>query len=180
MSRLTEVIKQVKENTQAWIYDKNGNIADNVICGDVLEWLYELMDYEINVSDSFIEGFKHSKGIDNIYTYNYNACVSKDISIWYKVNCPVAIICIHLYGDARAHFSEDFAVRMEGDAMYELLNLESVTQSKPINDHLVADIDIFEETYAVYDTEKQEEVGYYYESEVEDLFKLLEEEAVVC
>ena len=64
--------------------------------------------------------------------------------------------------------------------MYELLNLESVTQSKPINDHLVADIDIFEETYAVYDTEKQEEVGYYYESEVEDLLKLLEEEAVVC
>ena len=76
MSRLTNVIEQVKENRQAWIYDEDGNIRDGIICGDVMEWLDELRDYEINVSDKFIEDFKRSLGTDNIYTYNINSCVT--------------------------------------------------------------------------------------------------------
>ena len=177
MSRLTEVIKEVKESRKgAWIYDENGNIRDDVICGDVLEWLEELKDYEINVSDKFISDFKRKRNVNNLYTYNYSTCVDKDISIHYIVGCPVAVICIHLYGDARAHFSEDFVVKMNGDALYDLLNLASVMQFKdiPYDDRYSIDIDIFEETYCVYDREKDEEIGYYYELELEDLLREME------
>ena len=53
MSRLTNVIEAVKASrlgeNKAWIYDENGNISDEVICGDVIPFLEELKEYEIEI-----------------------------------------------------------------------------------------------------------------------------------
>ena len=73
MSRLTNVIEAVKAirvgKNRAWIYDENGNISDEVICGDVIPFLEELKEYEIEKSDEFIEDF--IKDADNFYTYGF-------------------------------------------------------------------------------------------------------------
>ena len=42
---------------------------------------------------------------------------------------------------------------------------------KDVNDHMVADLNIFSETYNVYDYEKQEDVGEFYELELKDLLE---------
>ena len=50
MTKLDAVIKDIKEVNKmgnAWIYDADGNIKDDVICGSVLPLLYELKDYEV-------------------------------------------------------------------------------------------------------------------------------------
>ena len=176
MSRLTKVIEEVKANTQAWIFDKNGNILDDVLIGDIIPWLEELREYEINVKDEFFYHFRSLEGTYNLYTYNYCAKISKDVSIWYRTGCPVAIICVHLHGDAMHNFSDFFAVKMNGiDALNCLLGLESVTQSKVLpydSDRYVADINIFSETYSLYDTLLQEEVGnFFYDLDMSDLLR---------
>ena len=53
--------------------------------------------------------------------------------------------------------------------------LENWIQSKMINDRYSADIDLMSETYSVYDYEKQENVGDFYEREVEDLLNQINE-----
>ena len=54
--------------------------------------------------------------------------------------------------------------------------LENWIQSKIINDRYSADIDLLSETYSVYDYEKQEDVGYFYALEVEDLLNQINED----
>ena len=175
MSRLTEVIKEVKANTQAWIFDDNGNIRDDVLIGDVVPWLEELREYEINVKDQFFHHFINLDETFNFCTYNYCAKISKDVSIWYQTNCPVAVICVHLCGDGTCNFFHFFAVKMNGvDALSCLLGLESVTQSKVLpydSNRYVADINIFSETYSLYDTLLQEEVGNFYVLDMSDLLR---------
>lgn len=177
MSRLTNVIKQVKDSrigeNRAWIYDENGNISNDVICGDIIPYLKELKNYEIDATDEFISNFK--KDADNYYSYNYGDCVDKDISIWYKKGNPVAVICVHLYGDARHGFGSDFVVEMDDYyddcVLTQLLQLDSVYQTVSINDRYYADINLFSETYDVYDCEINDTIGTYYEIEKKDLFE---------
>ena len=50
MTKLDAVIEDIKEVNKtcgAWIYDADGNIKDDVICGSILPLLYELKDYEV-------------------------------------------------------------------------------------------------------------------------------------
>jgi hypothetical protein len=177
MSRLTNVIEAVKASrigeNRAWIYNENGNISNDVICGDIIPYLEELKDYEIDATDEFISEFK--KDADNYYSYNYGTNIDKDISIWYKENCSIAIICIHLYGDARYGFSDDFVVEMndyyDNCVLTQLLQLDSVYQIIDINDKYSADIDIFSEEYSVYNYEENKDVGYFYETEKKDLLE---------
>ena len=177
MSRLTDVIKQVKDSrkgkNRAWIYDENGNISNDVICGDIIPYLEELIDYEIDVYDSFITRFL--KDADNYYSYNYNNCIDKDISIWYKKGNPTAIICVHLYGDARSGFSDYFVVEMDDYyddcVLTQLLQMDSVYQTVSINDRYGADVNIFSEEYDVYDYKENKTIGTYWEIEKKDLFE---------
>ena len=177
MSRLTNVIEEVKASrigkNRAWIYDEDGNISNDVICGDIIPYLEELKDYEIDATDEFISEFK--KDADNYYSYNYGTNIDKDISIWYKENCSIAIICVHLYGDARYGFSDDFVVEMndyyDNCVLTQLLQLDSVYQIIDINDKYSADIDIFSEEYSVYNYEENKDVGYFYETEKKDLLE---------
>ena len=181
MSRLTDVIKQIKDSrkgeNRAWIYDENGSISNDVICGDIIPYLEELKDYEIDATDEFISEFK--KDADNYYSYNYGNCIDKDISIWYKKGNPVAIICVHLFGDARWGFSEDFVVEMndyyDDCVLTQLFQMESVYQTIDINDRYSADINIFSESYEIYDSEKNESVCTDYTIEKKDVLEAIEE-----
>ena len=160
MSRLTDVIEAVKASrtgeNRAWIYDENGNISNEVICGDVIPFLEELKEYEIEKSDEFIENF--IKDAENFYTYNYNCAIDKDISVWYKNDNPIMIVCVHLFGDARWGFSDYFVIEMDDyyddTPLTQFLQLDSVYQTVDINNRYCADINIFREEYDVYDTEE--------------------------
>ncbi len=173
MSRLDNVIEQVKsvrqidKSRRAWIFDDNGNIKDDVLCGDILPLLEELKDYEINVSDEWIEKFREDSEGDN--TYNWGANICNDLNMNYKKNCGIILFMVHLYGDIRGGYSDYFAVKF--DNFDDLFYLEAMTQIKDINDRYVADINLFREGYTVYDTETQDDIGEFYELEVSDLLK---------
>ena len=86
----------------------------------------------------------------------------------------IFLIQIHLYGDIRCGYSDYFILKMEDfESFFEL---ENWIQSKMINDRYGADINLLSETYPVYDYEKQEDVGYFYELEVEDLLNQINED----
>lgn len=179
MSRLTNVIEEIKASrigeNRAWIYDENGNISNDVICGDIIPYLEELKEYEIDVTDEYISNFK--KDADNFYSYNYSTKIDKDISIWYKKNCSIAVICVHLYGDARWGFSDDFVIKIDDYKFYSddiivyLLQLDSVYQTISINDRYYADINLFSEEYEVYDCNKNETIGTCWYLEKDELLK---------
>ena len=170
LDRVIEAVKKTRTSGKQWIYNDNGNIRDNVICGDCIPFLEELKEYEIGATDKFIKDFKKNTETHCMYTYNYNTNVDKDIAIWYRDDCPVAIVNVHLYGDARIMFVTDFVVKMDWkNAFEEILNLESVMQHIDINDQYTADINLFSETYDVWDYINEQDVGTYYAIEKSDL-----------
>ena len=137
----------------------------------------ELKDYEIDATDEFISEFK--KDADNYYSYNDCNCIDKDISIWYKKDNPIAVICVHLCGDARWGFSDDFVVEMndyyDDCVLTQLLQLESVYQTVDINDRYYADINIFQEEYDIYDSVENDTIGCDYAIEKKDALENLKE-----
>ena len=184
MSRLDDVIRQteriqkVDKDYRAWIFNDDGNIRDDVICLDTLSFLKQIKEaeMEINVSDEWIDKFK--KGAYNFYSYNYGAACSHDISIWYKENCPIGVVCVHLYGDARGGFSDFFAVKLDDpcwDNTNAFVGLASFYNEKPqfieLDDRYTADLYFFSETYNVYDSERCEDVGEFFGIEKADVLK---------
>ena len=103
----------------------------------------------------------------------------KDLSYYDNVYIEIDdgcifLIQIHLYGDIRCGYSDYFVLKMEDfESFFEL---ENWIQSKMINDRYSAYIDLMSETYSVYDHEKQENVGDFYEREVEDLLNQINED----
>lgn len=181
MSRLDEVIKDIEninKECHAWIYDADGNIKDDVICGNVLDLLYELKDYEI-------ETFDTEKSIDLVVehakfrwnTYNWNANIDHNIDVAeMEINgYTYMAIMVHRYGDVRGNYTDRFVVKF--DDISEIYELNSRIQYKDINDRYICDIDIFSEWYNVWDTDNQTEVGEFYEIEVADLLNEIEERA---
>lgn len=179
MTRLDEVIKDIEnvnKERHAWIYDDNGNIKDDVICGDVLDLLYELKNYEI-------ETFDTEKSIDLVVvhadhhwnTYNWNANIDHHIDVAeLGINgYTYMAIMVHRYGDVRANYTDRFLVRFDDET--EWFELESRMQYKTICDgKYCVDIDIMSEMYSVWDNDKQTNLGEFYEIEVEDLLEEIE------
>lgn len=174
-TRLEKVIEQVKNSRRgeyrAWIYDEDGKIKDDVMTCEVLDILEELKDYEIDVTDEWIEDFINNLEVKGDNTYNWGANISNDLNMNYLENSDgvTMLIMVHLFGDIRGGYSDYFAVKF--DDMYEFYELESSTQIKDVNESMVADLRAFSETYNVYDFEKQEDVGDFYCLELEDLLK---------
>lgn len=178
MSRIDNVIELVKEyrtgKNRPWIYNEDGSINNNAIVADVLPILRELKEYEINVSDDFFDNFLE-KADDSFNTYNWNSPISNDIACHYIKNdeCCVAIMMIHLFGDARAHYTDWFAVKF--DSYEELFELESCYQTVEVSERYAADVCIWSDCYSVYDYKEYADAGEYYEIEKADLLKEIKE-----
>lgn len=180
MTKLDAVIEDIKEVNKtcgAWIYDADGNIKDDVICGNVLELLYELKDYEVESTEESIDWIVENAN-RRWNTYNWNANIDHDIDV-----AEVEIdghtymaIMVHRYGDVRANYTDRFLVRF--DNYFKWLELESRVQYKTICDgRYFIDIDIMSETYNVWDNEEEVSIGEFYEIEVEDLLKEINKDA---
>ena len=179
MAKLDAVIKDIEAVNKigyAWIYDADGNIKDNVICGNVLPLLYELKDYEIETTEESIDWF--AKNADKRWnTYNWNANIDHDIDVaeMYLNGYTYMAIMVHRYGDIRANYTDRFLVRFDNE--YEWFEFESRVQYKTICDgRYCIDINIMSETYNVWDNEKEVNVGEFYELEVEDLLNEINKE----
>lgn len=180
MTRLDAVIEDIKEVNKmgnAWIYDADGNIKDDVICGNVLPLLYELKDYEVESTEKSIDWIVENA--DRRWnTYNWNANIDRHIDV-----AEVEIdgytymaIMVHRYGDVRANYTDRFLVRFDNE--YEWFELESIMQYKTICDgRYFIDINIMSETYTVWDNEEEVSIGEFYEIEVEDLLKEINKDA---
>ena len=179
MTRLDAVIKDIKEVNKtcgAWIYEPNGTIKDDVICGSVLPLLYELKDYEVESTEESIDWIVENA--DRRWnTYNWNANIDHhiDVAELELDGYTYMAIMVHRYGDVRANYTDRFLVRF--DNSYEWCELESIMQYKTICDgRYFINIDIMSETYNVWDNEEEVSVGEFYEIEVEDLLKEINSE----
>lgn len=182
MSRLDNVIKDIKEvnkECHAWIYEPNGEIRDDVICGNVLDLLYELKDYEIDTPYT-------EKLIDYVVvhadhrwnTYNWNANIDHHIDVAeLEINgYTYMAIMVHRYGDVRANYTDRFLVKFDDDT--EWFELESRMQYKEVADGKYdCSIDIMAECYDVWDVDNNTSLGEFYEIEVEDLLEEIEKNA---
>ena len=177
MTRLDAVIKDIKEVNKeydTWIYEPNGEIRDDVICGNVLDLLYELKDYEIETTEKSINWIVvHADHRWN--TYNWNANIDHNIDVAeLEINgYTYMAIMVHRYGDARANYTDRFLVRFDDET--EWFELESRMQYKTIADgKYCCDIDIMAECYSVWDWDNNTSLGEFYEIEVEDLLNEIE------
>lgn len=180
MTRLDAVIKDIEavnKTCGVWMYDADGNIKDDVICGNVLPLLYELKDYEVEATEESIDWIVENA--DRRWnTYNWNANIDHHIDVA-EVDIDgytYMAIMVHRYGDVRANYTDRFVVKF--DDCYEWSELESIMQYKTICDgRYYVDIDIMAECYNVWDNEEEVSIGEFYEIEVEDLLKEINKDA---
>src|SRR5574344_2991946 len=172
MTRVDAVIKDIKEVNKtcgAWIYDADGNIKDDVICGNVLPLLYELKDYEVDPTEKSIDWIVENAN-RRWNTYNWNANIDHHIDVA-EVEVDgytYMAIMVHRWGDVRANYTDRFLVRFYD--CYEWSELESIMQYKTICDgRYFIGINIMSETYNVCHNKKEVSVDEFYETEVEDL-----------
>ena len=180
MTRLNAVIEDIEAINKAcgvWMYDADGNIKDDAICGSVLPLLYELKDYEVESTEESIDWIVENA--DRRWnTYNWNANIDHDIDVA-EVELDghtYMAIMVHRWGDVRANYTDRFLVRFND--CYEWSELESIMQYKAICDgRYCVDINIMSETYNVWDNEEEANLGEFYEIEVEDLLKEINKDA---
>ena len=180
MTKLDVVIKDIKEVNKmgnAWIYDADGNIKDDVICGSVLPLLYELRDYELELPKGAINWIvENADRRWNTYNWNANIDHNIDVAEMELDGYTYMAIMVHRWGDVRANYTDRFLVRFDNE--YEWFELNSRMQYKTICDgRYYVDIDIMAECYNVWDNEKEVTVGEFYEIEVEDLLKEINKDA---
>ena len=184
MSRLDNVIEQVKDarkgDGRPWIFDNNGNIKDDVLVCDVLPLLENLREYEIEISNLEIDKYLENKdylSADN--TYNWSCNISNDLNwnIFERENnqTNIAIIMVHLYGDIRGGYSNQFVISIGNcETFLEFLANENLTDEtigyKELNDDYIADYDMFSEEIMVYRNDG-DYVGTFYEIEKEELLE---------
>ena len=180
MTRLNAVIEDIEAINKAcgvWMYDADGNIKDDAICGSVLPLLYELKDYEVESTEESIDWIVENA--DRRWnTYNWNANIDHHIDVAeVEVDGHTYMaIMVHRYGDVRANYTDRFLVRF--DDCYEWSELESIMQYKAICDgRYCVDINIMSDTYSVWDNEEEVSIGEFYEIEVEDLLKEINKDA---
>ena len=177
LDAVIEDIKEVNKTCNAWIYDADGNIKDDAICGSVLPLLYELRDYEVESTEESIDWIVENA--DRRWnTYNWNANIDHhiDVAELELDGHTYMAIMVHRWGDVRANYTDRFVVRFYD--CYEWSELESIMQYKTICDgRYFIDINIMSETYNVWDSIEEVSVGEFYEIEVEDLLKELNKDA---
>lgn len=186
MSRLDNVIEEVKSfrkgENKPWIFDKNGNVKDDVLIVDVLPLLLALKECEIEISNAEIDEYLKKDYISAENTYNFGANISNDLD-WkiYKnkndENKYIALIMVHLFGDIRGGYSDYFAISIEEYKNFlEFLYYEDFYEetTKYVSfDKYYAEVDMFSDVYTVYD-ENDCDIGTFYEIDVKDLLNKIE------
>lgn len=157
MTRLDAVIEDIKEvnkTCNAWIYDEDGEIRDDVICSSVLPLLYELKDYEVEATEEFIDWIvENADRRWNTYNWNANIDHNIDVAELELDGYTYMAIMVHRYGDVRANYTDRFLVRFDNE--YEWFELNSRMQDKTICDgRYCVNIDIMAERYSVWDNKK--------------------------
>ena len=180
MTKLDAVIEDIKEVNKAcgaWIYDADGEIKDDVICGNILPLLYELKDYEVESTEESIDWIvENADRRWNTYNWNANIDHNIDVAELDLDGYTYMAIMVHRWGDVRANYTDRFLVRFYNS--YEWAELESIMQYKAICDgRYCIDIDMMSETYNVWDNEKEVTLGEFYELEVEDLLNEINKDA---
>ena len=179
MTRLETVIEQVKNarvgESRPWIYDEEGEIKEEAICGEVLYLLDKMLPYEISIDDDMLGELLESDYILADNTYNYGANISNDLDyhiVKDEIDDGYYFICmVHLFGDVRGGYSDYFVCHF--DYKDEWMQLEPIYQTKYV-DKYVLTICLLSKEYEVYDMTADDHVGYFYECEVEDLLKEIE------
>ena len=176
MTRLDKVIKDIKnvnKERHAWIYDADGNIKDDVICGNVLELLYELKDYEIETTEKSIDWIvEHATNRWNTYNWNANIDHNIDVAEMEINGYSYMAIMVHRYGDVRGNYTDRFLVSFDNE--YDFFALESMNQGKEVADRYYCNIWLMGECYDVWDYINNCEIGEFYEIEVDDLLAEIE------
>lgn len=186
MSRLDNVIEEVKSfrkgENKPWIFDKNGNVKDDVLIVDVLPLLLALKECEIEISNAEIDEYLKKDYISAENTYNFGANISNDLDwkIYKNKNDEdkyIALIMVHLIGDVRCGYSNYFAISIEDYKNFiEFLYYEDFYEelTKYVSfDKYYAEVDMFSDVYTVYD-ENDCDIGTFYEIEVNDLLNKIE------
>lgn len=185
MKRLDSIIADIKDvdlNSGAWIFE-NGKIRDDVICGDVIPFLEELKEYEVDMTSDEIENII-ANADRHWNTYNWCANISHDIDCAeLEIDGELYMaMMVHRYGDVRGNYTERFVVKFAD--IYEYFDIESRIQYKMIKDgdkEYTIDIDIMSETYEVYSWQINDVLGIsYYHLEVADLLEELKKLEARC
>lgn len=183
MSNIDNIIKDIEDvnmNSNFWIRDSNGQLKDGVICAEIIPFLKELKDYEVDVcQDEVIRLHNEAWELDNVNwgnSYNWSSPIDHDFQYGIMRNEDESVtffISVHRFGDVRGNYT-DYAV-CKFDNEFEFLELDSAIQCKTFNDRYIADINIWANTYSVYDTETCETYDGIYDIEVEDALKTIRE-----
>lgn len=179
LTTIDEVIKTIKEDREegycGWIIE-NGVVSDKALVVDALDIL-DSMKYA-EYTDISIEDFERIRDeyTNSENTYNWGANISNDLEIhcgFDSYGDIVTLIAVHRFGDIRCNYTDMVALKCDMD---DLLSDDLDYKSVNIGDHYIADVYAWGSEYNVYDTNKCEHVGYYYESDAEELLKILEDE----
>ena len=152
-------VRNMEVGKRPWIFDDNGNVKDNVIICDIIPWLEELKDYEIEFDEELADTIRENyESWDN--SYNWGANITNDIDYMLYKNYVLLKV------DIRGNYTEEILIK---DC--NIFKLENVNQYKKLTENLVADMCIFSKNYSVYDTNLGEEIGWFCEIELEDLLE---------
>lgn len=183
MKRIDNIISDIQSinENHSWIHDDNGNIRDNIICGSVIEFLKGIKRYEVDATDRainiIVENADHRWN-----TYNWNANIDHHLDVAEKIingHLYMAMM-VHRYGDVRGNYTDRFLIKF--DDQYDWFDVEERMQYKAfgyedneMEKRYCADIDIFHDGYIVYDWSTDNIIGEFYESETEELLKIMED-----
>lgn len=173
MERIPSIIEQIKQcrtgEHRPWIYTEDGKLREDVFCADVIPILEEIDEYECD--SEFIDKIWNSDEESCGNTYNWNANITNDLD-WKTVSINgelFTVIRVHLVGDIRLGYSDAFVVQ---GTIRDVFDLDSATQTKTIpGTNYSSDLHAWTEEFMVWDNETGIEIGTFYEIELEDLLK---------
>ncbi len=178
ISNLENVKKEIqaarKGEYAAWIF-KDGKLADNILLVDTLEVIEAFAKNVINLDNMPAEtqekliDFIRKESEINENTYNYGGNITNDMN--YNI-CKIgsyyyALVMFHLGGDIRGNYTDYLLLKFE--YVDDFFSVNDACFYKEIDKRYSADINIFSEMYTVYDSFQGEDIGEFWELEVNDL-----------
>ena len=174
IKEVINTIKEARDYSRPWTINEDGTINENALIIDILPILEELKEYEDLEIDSKLtdELYVDYEKAEN--TYNWGSPLSNDLEIrWGKINDEdYVLFAVHLYGDVRCNYTDYVALKMDID---DFLQLDCWMLYINVNDRYTADLNAWSDSYNVYDSETETDIGEFYEVEKSELLKAIAE-----